>query len=96
MKASHRHTERAIHLVPDALAVLAPVDFITEPNPGGSVALTQIKDGDYNGAMNTMMQNMSVQGLKGPAVLLIAAWVAKVVGRKLGLNKIGSKKVKVF
>ena len=89
-------SKRAIHLVPDALAVMVPVSLVTEETAGSSV-FANVQQKDFNGAATVLMQEVTtVAGLKAPVVFGIAALVAKWAGKKLGLSRIGTDEVKLF
>lgn len=91
-KAKRRLAKRPVHLVPDILAV-AGVGYV----PFESDTVSLIKQGNYNTAVNYLTENLTTwNGLKVPVLLEAGAIVAKTVGKKLGLNGIGTKGVKLF
>lgn len=84
--------KRDIHVVPDALAIGAVGDVLFESN-----TIQTVKSGDYSTAVNYIIQNLtSWNGLKNPVILGTGAIIARYAGKKLGLDKIGTKKVKLF
>jgi hypothetical protein len=91
-KARRHREKRPIHLVPDLLAVGGVADWFME-----SQTIPLVKSGDYGTAVSYLITNATtVQGLKDPVLLEVGAIVAKLVGKKLGLNRIGTKGVKLF
>lgn len=95
-KSYGKKSKRAIHLVPDALAVMVPVSLVTEQTAGSSV-IANVQNKDYSGAATVLMDEItSTAGLKAPVVFGIGALVAKWAGRKLGLSRIGTDEVKLF
>lgn len=96
-KKSHRAKPRDIHVIPDALATLAPVVLLTEDNPGGSSVFKEVMNGNYAGAGNNLVGQLTTwQGLRNPLVLLAGAVVVKKLGKVGGFNRIGGKHWKVF
>lgn len=94
-KAKRRLAKRPVHFVPDLLAVGGVADWFIESQTFTGQKLVQ--NGQYETAVDYLITNATtVQGLKVPVLLEAGAIVAKIVGKKLGLNKIGTKGVKLF
>ena len=100
-KDKRRKSERAIHLVPDALAVGAGAALV---GPEAGFIVNLWKDGSPpwsstgpfgGGAAGETIGNI-MTGVKPAAYLAGAAIGAKYIGKWLGLNRVGSKKVKLF
>lgn len=96
-KSAIRHKKSEIHLVPDAMAVLG-LGPIVAGNASGSTPYQQYKGGaGIDGVMGALQANLtSGTQLKTVAAWEIGAIVAKWIGKKVGLNKVGSGKVKLF
>lgn len=96
-----RHKERAVHLIPDALAVGAgamlvgpEVAYVADLWKQGQPPWSP--DGPFSGgAAGVTIGNIEV-GAKPAIFLGAAALGAKIVGKWLGLNRVGTKKVKLF
>lgn len=100
-KTKRRHKERAVHLIPDALAVGAGAALVG-PEVGYIVNLWKEGSPPWSstgpfagGAAGETVGNLMV-GAKPAAYFAGAAIAAKYVGKWLGLNRVGSKKVKIF
>ncbi len=84
-----------VHILPDSLGVLAVGTALLE-NVGNGSPVDDLRNGDLSAFVNTVATNLtSVEGWKKPALLAVAALGSKVVGKYLGLNRIGTKKVKL-
>ena len=97
MKVSHRRKERELHLIPDLFAVAGTLPILNG-NASGSTPWEQYKGGaGLTGVMNALEANAtSGTQLKEAAILEVIAWASKVIGKKLGLNKVGTKGVRLF
>lgn len=97
MKVSHRRKEREIHLIPDLFAVAGTVPILNG-NASGSTPYEQYKGGaGLTGVMNALEANAtSGAQLKKAGILEVIAWASKVIGKKLGLNRVGIKGVRLF
>lgn len=94
-KGTRKNRKRDVHLVPDILAIAAPADLLVESQWFGGENL--IANKQYETAFDYLITNATtISGLKTPAVLLAGSLVAKYLGRKFGLNKIGTKDIKLF
>jgi hypothetical protein len=96
-KRSAHRKKREIHVVPDLFGVAGVLPIING-NASGSTPYEQYKGGaGVSGVMGALEANaISPTQLKEAAVLEIIGYAAKVVGKKLGLNTIGTKGVKLF
>ena len=93
-----RSTKRDIHILPDALALLGVVDVGIESTvQAGASPYTYAKAGDYQNAVDSVIANLTTwEGLKTPIILEAGAIVAKFIGKKTGLNRVGTKRVKLL
>lgn len=94
VQAKKRRTakKRELHVVPDLLAIGGVADIFVE-----SQTLGLIQGKQYDSAMSYLTTNLTTwNGLKDPVILEVGAIAAKWVGKKLGLNKIGTKGIKLF
>lgn len=97
-----RHIDR-VHLIPDLLyAGAAAEPFINGDNTGGDAALgyaLRNGGGDLSttaeGTIWRVKQNI-VPAAKDAAILAIIGYAFQWMGKKTGLNKIGTKKVKLL
>lgn len=91
-KKHRRAAPRPFHIVPDALAALAPVDVMMEAD-----TVNLVKQGEYGTAMNYLVTALTTPAfLKAPAILLVGSYAAKYIGKVTGLNRVGGKKFKLF
>jgi len=90
--------DRGIHIVPDILAVAGVGDLALESTTeAGNSPYTYLMAKDPQNAVGSFIDNVTTwEGLKAPIILEIAAVAAKWVGKKTGLNKVGTTKVKLF
>ena len=90
--------DRGIHIVPDILAVAGIGDLAFESTEeAGNSPYTYLMAKDYQNALGSFTDNITTwEGLKDPLILEVAAVAAKYIGKKTGLNRIGSKGVKLF
>lgn len=95
-KTHRRHAKREIHVIPDVLAIGAVAVPVTTVRDGwGENPVQMAMSGDLSGALNQAVANTVTQW-KPEAEFLIASFVAKAIGKKLGLNHLGTKGVKLF
>lgn len=101
-KRRGRRKGENIHVIPDALGVMAVAEpFINGDNTNGDNALGYLlRNGGGNigatldGTVWRVKQNI-VPAAKDAAILGVFALGASWLGKKLGLNKVGTKKVKL-
>jgi hypothetical protein len=95
---TRKKRDRGIHIVPDILAVAGVGDLALESTTeAGNSPYTYFMAKDFQNAVGSLMDNVTTwEGLKAPIILEIAAVAAKWVGKKTGLNKVGTTKVKLF
>lgn len=97
-KPKRRRAKDVIHAVPDALAVLGMSPIVTNTSmQGWTSPLDYFMEGQYQNGMTVLKSNLTDKGtLKEVAVIEIAAFASKLIGRKLGLNRVGTRKLKLF
>ena len=96
-KPKRRH-KNVIHVIPAALALAGVAPIVGQSSDGGwDTPVGYLKQGQVGNATHVLVDNMKNTGiLKEVATLEIAAFAAKVIGKKLGLNRLGTKELKVF
>lgn len=99
-KRTHRKKKMVVHVIPDGLAIAATALPLTFKDPNGFSFVDDVKSvigGDLS-AVNNMPYHLML-GFKSEIVpmagLGIGALVVRWAGRKLGLNRIGTKDFKV-
>ena len=92
-KTSRRRSTPKVHVLPAALGIAAlSVPFVL-PAPGNGYSAFQLaQTGQYQAALSEFEMS-AVKNWKDIAVLAVFAYGAKWGGKKLGLNRVGTKKV---
>lgn len=93
-----RRAKDVIHAVPDGLAVLGLSPIVAESTlQGWESPLEYFMQGDLKNGVTVLQANVKNKDtLKEVVVMEGIALGAKILGRKLGLNRIGTRKLKLF
>jgi len=99
-KGSHRRGKTTIHLIPslmEAGGVVLPA-FEKNPEMGNVSPYTQVKEwGAYEQGVKSLASNLTQwDTVKEPLALIVGGVVLKWIGKKTGLNKVGTKEVKIL
>lgn len=100
-KEYHRKHKSEIHVIPDLFyASAAAIPFVTTtPESQTSAVDSLMMPGAPIGERVANFANASTQGaiqnIVPIAELAVIGWAARVLGKKLGLNRIGTKEVKL-
>ncbi len=98
-RRSKRRYDRPVHILTDGLAVTGVAEITA---PVWENLISGYKSGGLSGALTQVESALIYQGniidnpqVKTGAILLVASFASKVLGKHLNLNRIGTKKVKL-
>ena len=97
---THKQKSDVIHLIPDVFFAGGALVPFTMPGGGASQSVLQVFQTEgFNGysLMNATyaLEQSTIANWKDIAVLGVLGIAAKWAGKKVGLNRVGTKKVKI-
>lgn len=94
--ARRRRDLREVHLIPDLIAVGAvALPAVSGREGWGNDPIGTARNGQYGAAMQEYVAN-AISEKWEIAGLFVASYAAKWLGKKLGLNHVGTKKIRVM
>lgn len=97
-KKVHHRRRDILHVVPTALSVVGLTPIAASSSmEGWTSPLDYAMEGQYNNALTVLKSNLKSRAtIKEVAEIEVMAVAAKYLGKKLGLNRLGTKDYKLF